>query len=154
MKLPLACPSTLQTIKLIGYDFSGAGGVSYPIVGGIPWLFPDPKLTLSDWRGRCQLLLEQLEIEISNLKVAIKETPSDLTRQRLETTRQLRIRNLEMLKRILEPLKPSLKMNAATKKAIGYRLPLRQGLLGYFPNLIRDWSGSFMAAPRILDVVV
>lgn len=150
MKLPLICPSTLESLKWVGHELSGAGGIKYPVVGDIPWLFPDPKITLGDWRGRCHVLLDQLENEIESLKVALKQTSSVLARQRLETTRTLKIRNVEMLKRVLEPLKPNLKMNAATKNAIGYRLPLRQGLLGYFPNLIRDWSLGFQNENDVL----
>lgn len=150
MKLPLSCPSTLEDIKRLGHELSGARGISYPFVGDIPWLFPDPKITLGDWRVRCRLLLDQLEGEIASLKTALKEATTDATRQRLETTRHLKIRNLEMLKRVLEPLKPNLKINAPTANAMGYRLPLRQGLLGYFPNLIRDWSGRFEEENKIL----
>ena len=24
----------------------------YPVIGEVPWLFPDPRQALSDWRGR------------------------------------------------------------------------------------------------------
>lgn len=143
MKLPLVCPATRQDLRLMGHEYTAAGGISYPMVGDIPWLFPDAKHTLAEWRERAALSLEHLAGEIELLKVEAKASPSTVTRERLENLRKLKIRHLELLRRILEPLKPSAKLNLTQKKAYGYRLPLRQGLLGYFPNLIRDWSGGF-----------
>lgn len=143
MKLPLQCPTTRQNLRLAGHEYAGPNGISYPTVGDIPWLFPDPKPTLGAWRERASLSIDALENEIEILKLAAKTASSELTRERLEHVRTLKIRHLEMLRRVLEPLKPYAKLNLAQKKAYGYRLPLRQGLLGYFPNLIRDWSPNF-----------
>lgn len=142
-KLRLQCPSTSQALRLSGHEWDSAGGPAYPIVDGIPWLFPDPKHTLAEWRERASLSIDYAESEIADLKTSLKNSSSALTRERLENLRALKIRHLEMLRRTLEPLKPFAKLSLQQKRAYGYRLPLRQGLLGYVPNLIRDWSGLF-----------
>ena len=150
MKLPLICPATHQDLRLSGHEYLSADGLAYPLIDEIPWLFPDPKPTLSDWRGRANVLFDQLENEIENLKKSIKAASSNITRERLEHVRKLKIENIEMLRRTLEPLKPAMKSNPGLKKTMGYRLPLRQGLLGYFPNLIRDWCADFESENQTL----
>lgn len=149
MKLTVQCPSTQSSLRLAGHEWIGEK-TAYPLVGDIPWLFPDPKHTLADWRERASLSIDHLEGEVEELKTAAKAATSELTRARLEKVRTLKIRHLEMLRRVLEPLKPYAKLNLAQKKAYGYRLPLRQGLLGYVPNLIRDWSGQFETENKAL----
>lgn len=142
-KLHLQCPSSSQPLRQSGHEWTCASGTTYPAVDGIPWLFPDPKHTLAEWRERASLSIEHLESEVDDLKVSLKSTSSALTRERIEKLRTLKIRHLEMLRRVLEPLKPFTKLSLQQKKAYGYRLPLRQGLLGYVPNLVRDWSGLY-----------
>ncbi len=142
-KLHLQCPSSAQPLRQSGREWTCANGTTYPGVDEIPWLFPDPKHTLAEWRERASLSIEHLESEVEDLKVSMKGSSSALTRERIEKLRTLKIRHLEMLRRTLEPLKPFTKLSLQQKKAYGYRLPLRQGLLGYVPNLIRDWSGLY-----------
>lgn len=143
MSLPLACPVHSEVLEEGAKGWVSPRGLEYPNVGGLPWLFPDSKATLVAWKERAALLLGHLKAEIEDLKIRIGESTSDLTRSRLEETRALKIKHLEMLKRTLDPLKPQSKLSVEKQQAFGYRLPLRQGLLGYFPNLIRDWSPRF-----------
>ncbi len=138
----LACPVSGERLKPEGQHLV-APTQTYPCVDGIPWLFPDPKSVLAEWRERAERMFGKLQSDIAELKVLLKNSPSDLTRKRLETCRALRIDQLEILKRNLEPLKPGLKVSLAKKSAFGYRLPVSQSLLGYFPNLARDWSLHF-----------
>ncbi len=145
MNLPFACPVHAEILTESGKVWISPRGLEYPNVGGAPWLFPDPKFTLVAWKERAALLLGHLKKEIEDLKVRTGESSSDLTRSRLEQTRALKIKHLEMLKRTLDPLKPQSKLSVEKQQAFGYQLPLRQGLLGYFPNLIRDWSPRFDA---------
>lgn len=143
MELPfLRDPIHHESLQLEGREFTSTRGDRYPLVGGIPWMFPDAGRVLKDWRERASLSLQHFETEIAELKTAMKTAPAP-TRERLEKLRTLKIQHLELLKRVLDPLKPNSKQNFAQIEAYGYRLPLRQGLLGYFPNLIRDWSGRY-----------
>lgn len=134
-----ACPASGEPLKDAGHQLVGAT-FTYPKVSEIPWLFPDPKHVLAHWRERADRLLHEYASEITDLKETIKESPSKLTKERLENIRALKIQQLEMLKRILEPMKPGTKLSLPKKSAFGYRLPFSQGLLGYFPNIARDWA--------------
>ncbi|MBL7688098.1 MAG: methyltransferase domain-containing protein [Bdellovibrionaceae bacterium] len=146
----LVCPVLRHPLKKVNGELASEIAtppmIKYPILDEIPWLFPDPKHTLHEWRERSQVLLNHLDGEIGDLKVSAGETDSPLARKRIESIRALKIRQFEFLKKTLEPLKPGkVGQKGALEKsqAFGYRLPLRQGLLGYFPNLVRDWSAHF-----------
>lgn len=152
----LVCPVLRHPLKKANGEFApetnSSQAITYPILDEIPWLFPDPKHTLHEWRERSLALLNHLDGEIGDLKVSAGETDSPLARKRIESIRALKIRQFEFLKKTLEPLKPGkVGQKGALEKsqAFGYRLPLRQGLLGYFPNLIRDWSAHFEDENRI-----
>lgn len=144
------CPAELQPLKKDGKEWVSPAGVCYPTVEDIPWLFPDPRHTLAAWRERSSMLLNRLEADIENMKVAVKNAKSVLTRSRLEKTRHLQIRHIEMLRRVLDPIKPNTHLSLAQQQAYGYRLPLRQNLLSYFPNLVRDWSADFAVENQLL----
>ncbi|MDX9730961.1 MAG: methyltransferase domain-containing protein [Bdellovibrionales bacterium] len=151
MKTSFACPATHAPLIQDGDEWrTQDSSVRYPQVGGIPWLFPDPRFTLADWKERASFQITYLENEIETLKAAIKSSTSKLTRQRLEAKRGLQIQHIEMLRKVLAPLKPSSKLSLPQQKAFGYRLPLRQGLMGYFPNLIRDWNVDYQTENQAL----
>ncbi|MBK7890337.1 MAG: methyltransferase domain-containing protein [Bdellovibrionales bacterium] len=152
----LACPVLRHPLKKangeLAPETNSSPAITYPILDEVPWLFPDPKHTLHEWRERSLALLNHLDGEIGDLKASASETESHLAKTRIENLRLLKIRHFEFLKKTLEPLKPSkVGQKGALEKsrAFGYRLPLRQGLLGYFPNLIRDWSAHFEDENRI-----
>lgn len=116
-------------------------GSLYPFVGSLPILLPDAKLALSDLKTRAKNLIAHYERNVADLKTQIKSnTPSRLTKTRLEKTREVQIQHLEFLRDLFEPLKLKTNSNSQAEPDFGYRLPLTQGLQGYFPNLIRDWS--------------
>jgi ubiquinone/menaquinone biosynthesis C-methylase UbiE len=136
-----ACPATGEPLKDAGHQLVGASA-TYPKVSDIPWLFPDPKHVLASWRERADRLLQEYAAEVTDLKETIKDSSSALTKQRIEKIRALKIQQLETLKRILEPMKLGTKLSLPKKTAFGYRLPFSQGLLGYFPNVARDWGSG------------
>lgn len=113
----------------------------FPLVGGLPWLFPDAPRVLVEWRNRANSLLGYYENSIASLKTEIKAPGIlALTKERLQKTRQSQIRHIEFLKNILSPLKPGTKMHPGLSEGFGYKLPTNQALQGYFPNLLRDWG--------------
>ncbi len=125
---------------------SEPSGVKFPLIGGVPWLTPDPQRALADWQARADGLIAHFADRIAEMKGGIAEAKggggSALTRERLGKHRSLLIRHHEFLKDLLAPLKLKGKLNAPQATAFGYRLPANQGLLGYFQNLIRDWALS------------
>lgn len=140
-----ACPATGKSLRDDGRELVFAtsdslGQLSYPKVGGLPWLFPDPKHVLAHWRERIDLFLESRAHELEELKLSQKSATSKLTKSRIENLRHSKIAQLELLKKVLEPIKPGTKLSLPKKQAFGYRLPFNQGLLGYFPNMARDWG--------------
>lgn len=150
-KTPWTCPADGSPLSREGDEWINAQtSVRYPHVDGIPWLFPDPRPTLSAWRERSAMLLAQLETELTDLKRQADQAAAALTKQRLHENRRLKILHFEMLKRTLAGLKPGAHLALAQQVAYGYRLPLRQGLMGYFPNLVRDWSGLYEGENQIL----
>lgn len=155
-----ACPATGQPLKDDGHELKAASSpdLVYPKVGGVPWLFPDPRFVLANWRERIDLFLETRATEIRDLKQSLKSSPSALTKSRLEKLRDSKIVQLELLKKVLDPLKPGTKLSLPKKQAFGYRLPFNQGLLGYFPNMARDWaigqSGFASENKALLDAVL
>lgn len=136
-----ACPTSGESLKDAGHQLIGTNA-TYPKVSDIPWLFPDPKHVLASWRERADRLLQEYAAEVTDLKETIKDSSSTLTKQRIERIRSLKIQQLETLKRILEPMKLGTKLSLPKKTAFGYRLPFNQGLLGYFPNVARDWGAG------------
>ena len=63
----------------------GACSSGYPVIGEIPWLFPEPRQALTEWRGRLSLLTQHLATEASAMRASLPR--SDLpaaTRRRLE----------------------------------------------------------------------
>jgi ubiquinone/menaquinone biosynthesis C-methylase UbiE len=114
----------------------------FPIVAGIPVLFPDARLALSEIKLRAQALLGFYESNVETLKQELKMGGvTALTQDRLEKTRQIQIHHLEFLRDLLTPLKLSVRPTTPPPD-FGYRLPPSQALQGYFPNLVRDWSSA------------
>jgi uncharacterized protein YbaR (Trm112 family) len=56
----------------------------YPVIGDIPWLFPDPRQVLAEWRGRLSLLSQYLESESTTMRAEAAATATAATRARLE----------------------------------------------------------------------
>jgi hypothetical protein len=56
----------------------------YPVLGDIPWLFPDPRQALDEWRGRLSLLNQHLESESKAKRAEAAATATATTRARLE----------------------------------------------------------------------
>lgn len=126
----------------------------FPVFQGLPWLFPEPTRALVEWRDRALQLLQFLESEVADLKSQISESSSATTRKRLTEIRRLKILHLEYVRRTLEPLKVQDRKRLIPGPDF-YRLPLRQGLLGYAPNAVRDWSPSLFAGEneRLLELI-
>jgi hypothetical protein len=113
----------------------------YPVVGGIPWLFPDPASALADWRNRLTLYLEEFAAaeRAVNLDLASGQRPS--TKARLERLRAAYRTQSNQVQRLLAPLMLSpLPMPHSTLTAVGASVPLSQDLHSYYHNLHRDWS--------------
>jgi SAM-dependent methyltransferase len=130
------------------------GGAKYPLIGGLPVLLPDSRLAVADLKTRALGLISHYEKNVADLKLALKSPSLEaITKERIEKTREVQIRHLEFLKDLFSPLKLNAKIAAQPQPEFGYKLPPGQGLQGYFPNLVRDWSSRHGENEEQLEVV-
>jgi SAM-dependent methyltransferase len=134
----LACPSC--GTRLAG-NACLACRVDYPEVGGIPWLMPEPRFALAEWRGRLHHLLTHYATEAQRQRAALEGVaPAGLARRRLEHVASALDDQAGRIRTLMQPLGIDRRNEAhAVHVAFGTELPLNQGLSTYYPNLHRDW---------------
>jgi hypothetical protein len=140
----LACPRCGKgpvTLERAGW-MCGACSSGYPVIGDIPWLFPDPRQALAEWRGRLGLLTQHLASEAAAMRASLADGSLEAaTRRRLEHVARANEDQIERLRRLLAPLGlDQASIAEATHRGLGTRLPTEQGLTNYYVNLHRDWS--------------
>jgi SAM-dependent methyltransferase len=130
-----ACGSALTGLSCLSCR------VDYPSLCGIPWLMPDPRASLIEWRGRLHYLLTHYAAEAARQRGALAAAPpGSLTRQRLEHMAAALDDQAERVRELLRPLGIERRREAhAVHVALGTELPLTQGLTTYYTNLHRDW---------------
>lgn len=134
----LACPACGS--GLTG-DACLACRVDYPSLAGIPWLMPEPRAALIEWRGRLHHLLSHYAAEAARQRGASgRVAPGSLTRQRIERVAGAYDDQAARLRELMQPLGLDRRQEAhAVHVALGTELPLTQGLSSYYANLHRDW---------------
>jgi hypothetical protein len=139
----LACPRCGRgpvTPERAGW-MCGACGSGYPSIGDIPWLFPDPRQALAEWRGRTSLLVQHLASEAAGMRAGAGSTDVAATRRRLERTAAAHDDQIARLRSLLAPLGlDQASIAEATHQGLGTRLPVEQGLTNYYVNMHRDWA--------------
>jgi len=128
----------------------------YPVIGDIPWLFPEPRQALSEWRGRLGMLTQYLASEAAAMRAGLAvAAEGSATRRRLEYVASAHEDQVHRLKTLLAPL--GLEQSVVPEpvhQALGTRLPLEQGLTNYYVNLHRDWAwGDEENAAGLAEVV-
>ena len=120
----------------------GACSSGYPVIGEIPWLFPEPRQALAEWRGRLGLLTQHLASEAAAMRASLGEGALEAgTRRRLEHVARANEDQIERLRLLLTPLGlDQASIAETTHQGLGTRLPTEQGLTNYYVNLHRDWS--------------
>jgi hypothetical protein len=119
----------------------GACSSGFPVIGEIPWLFPEPRQALAEWRSRLGLLTQHLASEAKAMRASLGGAALDpATRRRLEHVARAHDEQIERLHRILAPLGlQQATISEATHRGLGTRIPTEQGLTNYYVNLHRDW---------------
>jgi len=120
----------------------GACSSGYPVIGEIPWLFPEPRQALAEWRGRLGFLTQHLASEATAMRASLAEGALEAgTRRRLEHVARANEDQIERLRQLLTPLGlDQASIAETTHQGLGTRLPTEQGLTNYYVNLHRDWS--------------
>jgi uncharacterized protein YbaR (Trm112 family) len=133
-----------------------ACGSGYPVIDGIPWLFPDPRQALTDWRGRLSLLNQFLASEAAAMHAGAAASLLPETRARLEHASAAHEDQVRRLSALLAPLGlENSQVNQAAHQALGTRLPTEQGLTNYYVNLHRDWVwGEEENAAGLAEIVL
>ncbi len=149
----LACPSC--GTRLAG-NACLACRVDYPQVAGIPWLMPEPRLALSEWRGRLHHLLTHYAAESQRQRAALEPLqPGSLARRRIEHVASALDDQSARIRALMQPLGVERRNEAhAVHVALGTELPLNQGLSTYYPNLHRDWCWGDAENRASLDAVL
>jgi uncharacterized protein YbaR (Trm112 family)/ubiquinone/menaquinone biosynthesis C-methylase UbiE len=134
----LACPTCGG--RLTGSSCLGCR-LDFPTVGGIPWMLPDPRAALIEWRGRLHHLLTHYAAEAARQRAALEGVPQgSLTRRRLEHVAAALDDQSTRIRELMVPLGIAGRHEAhAVHVALGTELPLNQGLSSYYTNLHRDW---------------
>jgi len=148
----LACPAC-------GSRLTGAACLScridFPTIGGIPWLMPDPRVALVEWRGRLHHLLTHYASEAARQRAAMADAAAgSLTRSRLEHVAAALDDQARRVRELLQPLGVDRRSEAhAVHVALGTELPIQQGLSTYYTNLHRDWCWGDGENRASLDAV-
>lgn len=133
----LACPSCGGRLNGMGCL---ACRVDFPAFDGIPWLMPEPRTALIEWRGRLHYLLTHYAAEATRQRAAIANAASEAGRQRLEHVARSYDDQARRIRELMSPLGLDRRGEAeAVHVALGTELPLTQGLSSYYTNLHRDW---------------
>jgi hypothetical protein len=149
----LACPSC-------GSRLAGAGclacRIDFPSIGGIPWLMLEPRLALTEWRGRLHHLLTHYATEAARQRTALSDSGDDkLAHKRLEHVAAALDDQSARLRALMQPLGIDRRNEAhAVHVALGTELPVNQGLSSYYPNLHRDWCWGDAENRASLDAVL
>ena len=120
------------------------GGCSsgFPVIGEIPWLFPEPRQALTEWRGRLNLLTQHLATEATAMRASLQgaiclRVPAGAWNTSRRPTKT-RFSGCGCCSRHSGSNRPSIA--EATHRGLGTRLPTEQGLTNYYVNLHRDWA--------------
>ncbi len=139
----LACPRCRRgrlALERAGWMCSACSS-GYPVIGEIPWLFPDPRLALADWRARLVLLTQHLGSEAAAMRAGATAELPGATRRRLESVAAAYEDQVARLRALLAPLGIDASGTPEpVHHTLGTRLPIEQGLTNYYVNLHRDWS--------------
>jgi hypothetical protein len=144
----MAAPSPLAELLACPACGSGLTGLSclscrvdFPSLAGIPWLMPEPRAALIEWRGRLHHLLTHYAAEAARQRAALSQAPpGSLLRGRLERVAAAHDDQAARIRELLQPLGVERRNEAhAVHVALGTELPLTQGLSTYYANLHRDW---------------
>lgn len=115
---------------------------------------PEPRLALTEWRGRLHHLLTHYAAEAARQRAALSEGRSELTRKRLEHVAAALDDQASRVRELMRPLGLDRRNEAhAVHVALGTELPVNQGLSSYYPNLHRDWCWGDSENRASLDAV-
>ena len=108
----------------------------------IPWLFPEPRNTMLEWKSRYHGFLHSNSMELERLRRARSEgTSSTIGRDRVNRLLQAREQQRIQICKLLEPLElDGIAWPADATNLLHDKIPRTQGLSSYTSNVFRDWA--------------
>jgi SAM-dependent methyltransferase len=152
----LACPCCHRALtRTDGDRRCTACEVTYPALGGLPWLIPAPQATMGAWRLRLARLVTHLDEEAARIEAELADTTlAAKTRSRLKLIAGARRDHGRRLRALLAPLDPgATAAPEAMLDGFGIALPAGQDLASYYVNVHRDWAWGDEENRRTLDLV-
>ena len=127
----------------------------FPVIGGVPWLFRDPRGATAEWRARLTLLLAELRADAEGTRAALaSQDLAAATRERLSRVAAALEDHGRRVTQLLEPLQ--VHVGAADRdalRALRAPLPVSQGLTNYYVNIHRDWAWGDAENAASLDLL-
>ncbi|VUD53387.1 hypothetical protein TDB9533_01824 [Thalassocella blandensis] len=114
------------------------GVTRYPVVGGVPWLLPNPQNSLLDWSGKLHHFAQVLAAEIKQLEHELSRVEG-LTHDRLSRVLQGKQHFIRRVGELMMPVIATPQAPLRIYDALRDRAPSAQNLLSYEANLYRDW---------------
>ncbi len=131
------CPQSKENLIWEGSYFKNPAGLTYPLLGSIPWLLPYPTSAIDHWIGKQTELNAYFKQRIAKLQEQQKKKNlSAITRQRLSSLEKALLHNQKTIDSCLLPLT---QQNSNTQTEINDKIPAHQSLTLYMRNLFRDW---------------
>ncbi len=145
----LCCPRTQQDLQWKDNELSNQEGIIYPLLNSIPWLSPEPHISLAHWLEKRQDLNLYFTDRLQHITKSLNEDRLIApTRERLQKTKKALEHNQKVLQHILSPL-PAL----TSLLASGDKIPSHQSLTLYLKNIFRDWFWSTDENQKSLEVL-
>jgi len=151
----LACPRCDGALDTAGTGLHCNGcNITFPVLGGVPWLFSEPNAALAEWRSRYQYTIERSNQDAVRARNEASAATRGSTRNRLTRLADARAAFAAELSSILEPLAGQPSDTAVeTHLALKTRLPPGQGIDTYHANIHRDWCWGDEENQTSLDLV-
>lgn len=116
-------------------------GQIFPEYSSITWLLAFAEQSKQEWRARFNHLNAQTEVEVERLKLELRnENLLETTKNRLRRILQAKIEHNKEVQKIMLPISKSNNMTIDQANAMQVKLPETQQLMGYYHNVLRDWS--------------
>lgn len=150
----LICPVTGSTLFQTDFYLADLNQEhSYPILGNIPWLLPQPNNCLADWSVKLQHFSQTLNQEIHDLSIAIPHVLGN-TQERLKRLQKGKQQFLQTVNELLQPILQHQPSELYVYQSLAGKAPSTQNLLSYEANLYRDWVWGEQENTLTMDLVL
>jgi hypothetical protein len=138
----LSCPECSADIDCVESGFVCRSCKKiFPVLGNIPWLQKDVSFQIEQWKAKFQLEQKMMSAEELQLKAELNDPnllPS--TRKRLNKVLQAKVEHRKSIHSYLDHLNLNLSGTSHREQIFRTKLPESIRLMGYGPNVFRDWA--------------